>query len=70
MLDIMYVMSLTSIFSYVGPTCGNDINECVENPCQNGGTCRNLVPGHICDCVPGFTSSDCSVNIDNCTPGK
>ena len=28
---------------YTGDTCGTEINECASNPCQNGGTCVDLV---------------------------
>ena len=36
-----------------------DINECEANPCNNGGTCVDLVGDYRCDCVPGYTGADC-----------
>ena len=36
------------------------------NPCANGGTCLDLVNGFKCICAPGFTSKDCSTNINEC----
>ena len=56
-------------YIFTGPTCGSDINECVNSPCLNGATCRNLMPGYACDCLPGYTSDNCGVDIDECISG-
>ena len=29
------------------------INECYTNPCENQGTCVDLVDGYKCLCMPG-----------------
>ena len=51
----------------VGRFCTEDVDEClVSDVCQNGGTCYNEVGGFYCICVNGWTSFDCSVNIDDC----
>ncbi|KAK3598970.1 hypothetical protein CHS0354_024642 [Potamilus streckersoni] len=35
--------------------------------CQNGGTCNNINSTYFsCDCVPGYTGSDCSTDINEC----
>lgn len=39
---------------WVGINCEVDKNECLSNPCQNGGTCDNLVNGYRCTCKKGF----------------
>ena len=36
-----------------------DIDECASNPCQNGGTCADVVNGYDCSCKPGYTGADC-----------
>ena len=36
-----------------------DIDECGSSPCQNGGTCTDLVDGYTCTCSAGYTGSDC-----------
>ena len=36
-----------------------DIDDCSPNPCQNGGTCEDLVNGFNCQCVPGFVGKQC-----------
>jgi Notch-like protein len=42
-----------------------DINECSSNPCKNGGTCKDLVNGYECTCVPGYDDIHCHNGI-NC----
>ena len=36
-----------------------DINECAPDPCQNSGTCKDLVNGYECTCVPGYDGTNC-----------
>jgi hypothetical protein len=36
-----------------------DIDECVPNPCQNGGTCTDGVNSYTCSCVAGYTGNIC-----------
>ncbi|KAK1785538.1 hypothetical protein P4O66_018902 [Electrophorus voltai] len=38
---------------YEGQNCEREINECRSHPCQNGGTCIDLVGHYICSCPPG-----------------
>ena len=42
------------------------INECEGAPCQNGGTCTDLLNGFTCDCVPGYMGATCETNINEC----
>ena len=39
---------------YGGQRCERDINECLSNPCQHGGTCLDRKKSFICQCVIGF----------------
>lgn len=66
---VFLVIALTSVIS-TGQTCEVDINECVRNPCTNGGVCENLRGGFQCHCNPGFTGDLCENDIDDCTPSK
>lgn len=36
-----------------------DINECAPAPCQNGGTCVDLVGSFRCDCPAEFEGANC-----------
>lgn len=39
-----------------------DINECLSNPCQNGGTCSNHINSYTCACVLGYTGTNCQTS--------
>ena len=39
---------------------------CEEGPCQNDGICVNGDDGYTCECAPGYTGSDCELEIDEC----
>ena len=51
---------------YQGLLCEENINDCDDYTCANGGTCHDLVNDFICDCMPGFGGKDCRENIDEC----
>lgn len=46
-------MSSQCMPGYTGQNCEIEINECQSHPCQNGGTCIDLVGHYICSCPPG-----------------
>jgi len=54
------------------PTTSLDIDDCVSNPCQNGGSCEDGINSYTCTCVAGYTGHDCETvpecRLDNeCT---
>ena len=42
-----------------------DINECQNNPCQNGGRCTNVNGDYSCSCVSGFEGKNCEKGKDS-----
>ena len=47
--------------------CDHDINECESNPCQNGGTCEDLLARYACVCPQEFEGINCeAVKIITC----
>lgn len=36
-----------------------EVNECLSQPCVNGGTCRNQGSSSLCECVHGFSGNRC-----------
>ncbi|XP_035661621.1 uncharacterized protein LOC118405899 [Branchiostoma floridae] len=43
----------------VGVVC--DVDECNSNPCQNNGTCINVVDHYICQCARGWVGVHCQI---------
>lgn len=35
------------------------MDECASQPCQNNGTCIDLINGYNCNCTYGFNGTDC-----------
>ncbi|CAG2249826.1 unnamed protein product [Mytilus edulis] len=44
-------------------TC-SDFDECGSNPCQNGGTCLDVINGYTCNCYPAYQGTDCTERND------
>ena len=40
-----------------------DIDDCTATTCNNGGTCVDLVAAYRCDCVLGFTGTNCETGM-------
>ena len=39
-----------------------DIDDCLPNPCLNGGVCTDIVNNYTCACAAGFGGRSCSVS--------
>ena len=37
----------------------SDINECLSDPCLNGGSCSAIGNEYTCECVDGYTGIHC-----------
>jgi len=54
---------------YTGETCDEPIvSECVENLCENGGTCTRIAATSVCTCPDGYTGLLCQESTIECPP--
>lgn len=63
--DLVFI--LTSALFYL--RCDVDFDECLEAPCQNGGTCtQTILPGnYTCECSEEYIGKDCEeLKIKTC----
>ncbi|KAL3856931.1 hypothetical protein ACJMK2_011637 [Sinanodonta woodiana] len=44
-------------------TCCDDIPECASNPCQNGGTCIEMINRYDCNCTRRYTGPNCENDL-------
>ncbi|XP_030837243.1 fibropellin-3-like [Strongylocentrotus purpuratus] len=50
-----------------GNNCEIQINECVSNPCRNGGQCQDLIAGYRCTCPSNYAGPTCDIFLDVCS---
>ncbi|XP_055944191.1 neurogenic locus notch homolog protein 1-like [Argiope bruennichi] len=43
------------------------IGPCSNNPCKNGGTCKDVEKGYECVCTSNYTGKDCIEKVTPCT---
>ena len=46
-----------------------DVDDCASNPCQNNGTCVDLVADFKCKCIDGWKGRTCSNRLAHCQDG-
>ncbi|KAG9476560.1 hypothetical protein GDO78_003221 [Eleutherodactylus coqui] len=51
---------------WTGTNCTESINECTNNPCQNGGICMVGSSGYTCNCREGWTGLHCETQTQVC----
>ena len=58
---------ISFISRVLGRNCSEDINECSPSPCENNGTCYDLIAQYKCNCSSNYTGKNCDIRIDPCT---
>lgn len=53
---------------FTGTYCHENINDCTQNQCINGGTCIDGVDSFACICPDGWEGVLCEIDINNCNP--
>lgn len=56
--------SLSIKIGYEDDTCTTEINECLDNPCQNNASCIDQIGGYICACPRGFVGFQCESKVN------
>ncbi|XP_054474229.1 protein jagged-2b isoform X4 [Anoplopoma fimbria] len=51
---------------FSGIYCHENINDCINNPCGNGGTCIDGVNSFQCFCPDGWEGRLCDLNVNEC----
>uniref|UniRef100_A0A667ZZM7 Delta-like protein n=1 Tax=Myripristis murdjan TaxID=586833 RepID=A0A667ZZM7_9TELE len=51
---------------FSGIYCHENINDCISNPCKNGGTCIDGVNSFQCFCPDGWEGRLCDINVNEC----
>ncbi|XP_047519236.1 fat-like cadherin-related tumor suppressor homolog isoform X1 [Pieris napi] len=62
------VQLVRSVRAKVAPTCAPlpPPGACAAQPCQHGGTCREVSSGYTCDCHARYVGRDCELDTDPC----
>ncbi|XP_060589547.1 fibropellin-1-like [Ruditapes philippinarum] len=51
---------------FQGTTCSEDIDECLSQPCHDGGQCHNHVGNYSCTCALGYGGNQCATIVGAC----
>ncbi|MFT7801973.1 protein jagged-2 [Arapaima gigas] len=52
---------------FTGTYCHENINDCLSNPCQNGGTCIDGINSFQCFCPDGWEGELCNLDVNECS---
>ncbi|XP_061169151.1 neurogenic locus notch homolog protein 2-like [Saccostrea echinata] len=55
-------ITLSGIQTILGEkSCAESIDDCLSNPCQNGGTCEDQLGKYVCHCIGSTTDKNCYI---------
>ncbi|XP_063971397.1 fibrillin-2-like isoform X3 [Lytechinus pictus] len=55
------------VAGFNGTMCENNIDDCLPDPCVNGGNCTDGVDYFTCTCPDGYNGTMCETDIDECS---
>ena len=68
---VEFIVRLWFFLSFVTPHCNSpfvvilsDIDDCANQPCQNGANCTDAVNDFTCNCAAGYSGKNCSNGED------
>lgn len=53
----LFVNLLCAFHTFLGNNCEIEVNECLSQPCQNGGSCTDELDSFSCQCPVGITGT-------------
>ncbi|XP_029284924.1 protein crumbs homolog 1 isoform X2 [Cottoperca gobio] len=57
-------LSCDCVPGFTGLRCEQEVDECMSNPCMNGGYCRNLINRFICVCDMSYAGDRCQTDTE------
>uniref|UniRef100_A0A4W4HLJ4 Slit homolog 1a (Drosophila) n=1 Tax=Electrophorus electricus TaxID=8005 RepID=A0A4W4HLJ4_ELEEL len=68
--DLTELYSCSCPLGFEGSNCEINTDECEDNDCENGATCKDGVNNYTCLCAPYYTGEMCEEIEDICAPGR
>jgi hypothetical protein len=60
------IITLYTILIIAGSLCQYNVDECKEDPCQNGGICVDAIGSYKCECPPGYEGTFVIISFTVC----
>lgn len=57
-------------YGFYGKTCEGNVDDCLDNACENNATCKDGAANYTCVCGDGFKGSLCEISMVNGGWGK